>query len=160
VAQVELPFAESWSLGARTTGNPNLTGGDDQELTARKLIGVFLQHGIEVFDLGLGVCSWKAKENDTGVGESLMEDQLTEVAIGNKQNALLVAGDRKDILIGKTRRVLTRDSRNVMAKLTKVGNQPEVGALVEEELHTGVASDRAPFGGFGETSSPVTIAFA
>jgi hypothetical protein len=47
-----------------------------------------------------------------------------------------------------------------MAKLTKVGNQPEVGALVEEELHTGVASDRAPFGGFGETSSPVTIAFA
>ena len=57
-------------------------------------------------------------------------------------------------------RVLARDGRNVVAKLTKSSNQPEIGALVEEEFHTGVASDRAPFGGFGETSSPVTIAFA
>jgi hypothetical protein len=47
-----------------------------------------------------------------------------------------------------------------MAKLAKMGNQPEIGALVEQEFHAGVASDRAPFGGFGETSSPVTIAFA
>jgi hypothetical protein len=47
-----------------------------------------------------------------------------------------------------------------MTQPPKVGNQPKIGALVEQEFHTGVASDRAPLGGFGETSSPVTIAFA
>jgi hypothetical protein len=44
-----------------------------------------------------------------------------------------------------------------MAKLTKVGNQSEVSALVEEEFHR-ATSERTPFGGFGETSSPVTMA--
>ena len=140
--------------------NSDLARGHDDELAARKLVSVFLQHGVEVFDFVVQVGAGQSKENNPGVQESLVEDQLAEIPIGNKQNALLVPGDCKDILINKTMRVLARDGRNVMAKLTKVGNQPEIGALVEQESHTGVASDRAPFGGFGETSSPVTIAFA
>jgi hypothetical protein len=47
-----------------------------------------------------------------------------------------------------------------MAEVAKVGDQSKVGALIEEEFHTSGASERTPFGGFGETSSPVTIAFA
>jgi hypothetical protein len=137
-----------------------LAGGHDYELATRKLVSVFLQHGIKVFGFGLEARSWKPKEDDAGVDEALMEDQFPEIAVGNEQNALLVPCDRKDILIGKTRRVLARDGRNVMAKFAKVGNQPEISALVEEEFHTGAASDRAPLGGFGETSSPVTIALA
>jgi hypothetical protein len=121
---------------------------------------VILQYGIEVFDFGLKAGSGESKEKNAGVREALVKDQFAEIPVSNEQNTLLVPGDCQDILIGRAMRVVARDGRNVMAKLTKVGNQPEVGALVEEELHTGVASDRAPFGGFGETSSPVTIAFA
>jgi hypothetical protein len=56
-----------------------------------------------------------------------MEYQLAEIPIGKEQNALLVPGCRQDILIRKTRRVLARDGRHVMAKRAKVGNQPEIG---------------------------------
>ena len=52
------------------------------------------------------------------------------------------------------------DSRDVVAEVAKMRDEAEVSALVEEEFHTGVASETALFGGFGETSSPVTIAFA
>jgi hypothetical protein len=142
------------------TGNPNLAGGHDYEFAILKLIRMFLQHGVEMFDFGLQVSTWESKENDPGVQESLVEDQLAEVAVSNEQNALLVPGYCQDILISKTGRVLAGDSRNVVAKLTKVRDKAEISALVEEEFHTGVASDRAPLGGFGETSSPVTIAFA
>jgi hypothetical protein len=46
-----------------------------------------------------------------------------------------------------------------MAKGAKVGNKAKVGALIKEEFHR-AASERAPFGGFGKTSFPVTISFA
>jgi hypothetical protein len=46
-----------------------------------------------------------------------------------------------------------------MAELAKVRNESEVSALVEKEFHR-AASERAPFGGFGETFLPVTISFA
>jgi hypothetical protein len=77
-------------LGARPTGNSNLAGGHDQEFAMRKLVSVFLQHGIEVFDLGLKAGSGKSKEDDPGVEETFVEDQFAEISIGNEQNALLV----------------------------------------------------------------------
>jgi hypothetical protein len=113
-----------------------VAGHHDYKLATRKLVSMFLQHGIEMFDFGLEAGSRKPKENDSGVDQSLVEDQLAEVPVGNEQNAFLVPGDRKDILIGKTLRVVARDGRDVMAKRTEVGNQPEIGALIEQELHT------------------------
>ena len=56
--------------------------------------------------------------------------------------------------------MIARDGRNVVAEGLKVGNEPEVSTLIEQEFHTSGASERAPLGGFGETSSPVTIALA
>ncbi len=141
------------------TGHANLAGGYHDELAARKLLSVFIQYPIEVVDLGLKVCSWEAKEDDAGMGELLVEDELAEIAVGDHQNPALCLGDSQDVLIGKTMRIVARDDVNVMAKLAKIGYQPEVGTLVEEELHR-MASERAPFGGCGETSSPVTRARA
>jgi hypothetical protein len=89
----------------------------------------------------------------------LLEDKLAEIAVGDDQNPSLFPGDFKDVFIGKTRRIVTRNNVNVISELTKVRNKPEVGALVEQEFHR-AASERTPFGGFGETSSPVTISFA
>src|SRR5918999_6412454 len=88
-----------------------------------------------------------------------MEDKLAEIAVGDDQNPSLFPGDFKDILIGKTRRIVTRDDLNVMSELAKVRNKPEVGALVEQEFHR-AASARPLSRGFGETSSPVTSACA
>ena len=64
-----------------------------------------------------------------------------------------------DILIGKTRRIVLRDSGHVMAKVAQVGNQAKVSTLVEQEVHRLVVG-RAPLGGFGETSCPVRISLA
>jgi len=144
----------------RTTGNPNLAGAYDQEFAASKLVSVLLQHGIELFDLGLQRSAWEPKEDDAGMGEALVEDQLAEIAIGNDKDALLSASNSKNILIGKAMRVIAGDGRDVVAELLEVGYQPKIGALVEQKLHKGAASETAPFGGFGETSSPTTIAFA
>ena len=92
--------------------------------------------------------------------KSLIEDQLAEIAIGNDEDPLLLTGNRQDILIGKTMRVIARDSGNVMAEASKVWDQSKVSALIKEEFHTSGASERAPLGGFGVTSSPMTIALA
>jgi uncharacterized Zn-binding protein involved in type VI secretion len=56
-------------------------------------------------------------------------------------------------------RIVARDGDNVMPEVPKMGYQPEVGALVEEEFHS-LASERVPLGGLGETSSPVARALA
>jgi hypothetical protein len=54
-------------LGARTIGNANLTGRNYEELTTLKLLSVFFEHRIEVFNFGLQSSAWKPKENDAGV---------------------------------------------------------------------------------------------
>jgi hypothetical protein len=92
-----------------TTGNANVARRYDHELTGRKGIGVFLQRLIQVLNLGLQLGLGKPEEQDADVGQSLVEDQLAEIAIGNDQNPLLLPGDRQDILIGKTGRVVSRD---------------------------------------------------
>jgi hypothetical protein len=57
-------------------------------------------------------------------------------------------------------RVVSRDGCNVVAEASKVVDKAEISALIKQELHTSGVSERAPLGGCGETSSPVTIAFA
>lgn len=120
---------------------------------------MFLKHGIEVFDFGLQGSAGKPKEDDTGMDKFLVKDQLAEIPVSNDQNPRLLPGDGQHILIGKTRRILARDGRNVMAEMAKVGNKAKIGALIKEEFHR-AASERTPFGGFGETSLPVTSACA
>src|SRR5262249_52704974 len=79
--------------GTRTTSNANLTGRNDEALTALKFVRVFLTHRIEVVNFDFNRSSWKPKENDASMSESLVEDQLAEIPIGNNQNALLSSGD-------------------------------------------------------------------
>src|SRR5262249_10366394 len=146
-------------LGSRTISNANPTGSYDEEFAALQLVSVVGKHGIEVFDFGLQGSAGKSKENDAGMGQFLVKDQLAEIPVSNDQNPRLLPGDCQNILIGKTRRILARDGRNVMAKGAKVGNKAKIGALIKEEFHR-AASERAPFGGFGETSLPVTMAWA
>ena len=50
-----------------TACNANLARGHHQELTALKLLSVFIEYHIEVFNFGLQGSSWKPKENDAGV---------------------------------------------------------------------------------------------
>ena len=144
----------------RSTGNPNLAERNDHKLPGRQLVTALLQRLIQMFDLGLQLGPGKSEKQDAGVGKALVEDQLAEIAIGNDQNSLLLPGNRQDVLIREAWRVVARDGRHVMAEASKVGNEAKVSALIKQELHTSGASERAPFGGFGETSSPVTIAFA
>ena len=133
--------------------------GTPPRIAALEFVRVFLKYGIEVFNFGLQGRSWKPKEHDTGMGKCLVKDQLAEIPVSDNQHTLLFPCDGQAILIGKTRRIMARESGNVMATRTKVRHQSKVSALVEEELHR-AASERTPFGGFGETSLPVTMAWA
>jgi hypothetical protein len=63
----------------------------------------------------------KPEKQHAGVGKTLVEDQLTEIAIGNDQDALLLPGNRQDVLICQTVRVISGDGSNVVAKGSKVG---------------------------------------
>jgi hypothetical protein len=121
---------------------------------------MLLQHGIELFDFCLQGSAWEPKEDDASVSEAPVEDQLAEIAIGNHENALLSLRDCENLLISKAVWVVLGNSRDIVAKLAKMRDEAKVSTLVEEKSHTGVASETALFGGFGETSSPVTIAFA
>jgi hypothetical protein len=78
-------------LGTWTTCNANLAGGHHQELAERKIVSVFHEHGIEVIDLGLQLSSWEPKENDAGVGQSLLEDELGEIAVGNDAESVALS---------------------------------------------------------------------
>jgi hypothetical protein len=119
-----------------------------------------LQRLIQMFNLALQLSPGKPEKQHAGMAKALMEDQLAEIAISNDQNPLLLSRDRQDVLIRKAMRVVSGDGRNVMAEASKVVDKAEISALVKEEFHTSGTSERAPLGGFGETSSPVTIAFA
>jgi hypothetical protein len=45
--------------------------------------------------------------------------------------------------------------------LTQIGDKAKVSTLIKQKLHNGEMSEvLLPVGGFGETSSPATIAFA
>ena len=142
----------------RTAGNANPAGTDYDKRTGLKRLSVFNQRLVELFGFGWQRSAWQSKENDAGVGEAMLKDELAEIAVCNK-NPLLVSGDGKHIRIGKPMGVVAGDGGNVMAKRLQVRDESEVSALVEEECHR-VASDRVPLGGLGETSRPVTISLA
>jgi hypothetical protein len=65
------------------------------------------------------------------VGEALLKDESTEIAVGNDQNPLLLPGDGQHILIGKTVWVVTGDGLNIMSECLQVRNQSEISALVK-----------------------------
>jgi hypothetical protein len=118
-------------LGTWATRNANLAWSHHQELAALKIVGMFAEHGIEVFDLGLQSGARKPEENDTSVSQLLLEDQLAEVAISNNQDSLLFPSYCKDVLVGKTGREIARDRLNVVSEILKVRDKPEIRALVE-----------------------------
>jgi hypothetical protein len=76
------------------TGNAYVTRRHDHELPGRKIIGVLLQHSIQVVDLGLQALSGKPEEQDAGMAKPLVKNQLAEIAVRNDQNLLLLPGDR------------------------------------------------------------------
>jgi hypothetical protein len=75
------------------TGNTGLAGGHDEELAAGKRLGVALQHGGEVVELGGQGRPGQPEGQDAGVGEALVEDQLAGVPVGHHQDPPLSAGD-------------------------------------------------------------------
>lgn len=147
------------ALERRTTGDANPAGGDDQKRAVLKRLSVFMECPIELVDLGLQGSTWKPKEEDASVGKALLKDELTEIAVGNDKDPLLLPGDGQDIGIGETMRIIPGDGLHVMCERLQVGNESKVSALVKQEVHR-VASERVPLGGFGETSSPAKMSLA
>ena len=62
----ERRIANQCRLGPWTTRNADLAWSHHQEFPELKIVGVFAEHGIEVFDLGLKAGSRKTEENDAG----------------------------------------------------------------------------------------------
>ena len=61
---------------------------------------------IQMLDLRMQLAPGKPEKQHTCVRKSLMEYQLTEIAVSNDQDPLLLPGNRQDVLIHKTRRIV------------------------------------------------------
>jgi hypothetical protein len=75
---------------------------------------------IQMIDLGQQLGPRKPEKQHASVGKSLVENQFTEIPVGNNEDPLLLPGDRKNILVGKTMGVVSGDGRNVVAEISKV----------------------------------------
>jgi hypothetical protein len=93
-------------LFAGPAGNADLAGGHHGELSQHKLISVIFQYGIEVVDFGLKAGARETKEYNAVVCLFLLENESSEIAVGNYEDAALLPGDYKDVLIGKTVRII------------------------------------------------------
>jgi hypothetical protein len=91
--------SESAGLGSGTAGNADLARGHHQELAGGKLVRVICQDGVEAIDLGLKIGAGKPEEQDALMLETLVEDQLAKVAVGNHEDLLLLPRDCRDVLI-------------------------------------------------------------
>jgi hypothetical protein len=130
-AEPDGAFISHCCLGTWASRNADLAWRHHQEFATFKIVGVFAEHGTEVFDLGLQSGSRKPEENDASVRSFLLEDQRAEVAIGDDQDPLLFAGDCKDVFVGETVGEIPRDGLNVVSEILKVRDKPEISALVE-----------------------------
>ena len=92
----------SCSYELRSTCNADVARRHNDELAGRQFISVLPQRLIQMFDFGLQLGPRKPEKQHASVGEALIENQLAEIPVGNNQNSLFLAGDRKDILVGKT----------------------------------------------------------
>lgn len=70
---------------------------------------MFGECAIKVFDLGLKTGTWESKEDDAGVRQFLLENELAEISVSDNEDPLLLPSDCKDVLVGKAVRVVTRD---------------------------------------------------
>jgi hypothetical protein len=70
------------------------------------------------------------------VGKVLLEDQLAKVPVGDDEHPLFPPRNRKNLLIGEAGRIVAGDHLDVVPEIFQVGDEPEVRALVEQELHT------------------------
>jgi hypothetical protein len=95
------------SSGAGPTGNPNVPWRDNDKPAGPQLVSVFLQRFIEVFGLRLQLGPGHPKKQHARVCKALIENQLSEIAIGNDEDPLLLTGNRQDVLIRKAVRVIS-----------------------------------------------------
>ena len=116
----------SCSYELRSTCNADVARRHNDELAGRQFISVLPQRLIQMFDFGLQLGPRKPEKQHASVGEALIENQLAEIPVGNNQNSLFLAGDRKDILVGKTMGVISGDGRNVVAEGSKVVDKAKV----------------------------------
>ena len=80
-------IANQCRLGPWASRKANLAWSHHQEFPELKIVSVFTEHGIEVFDLGFEIGSRKTEEYDACVSQFLLENEFAEVAVGNDQNS-------------------------------------------------------------------------
>ena len=78
------------------------------------------------------------------MAEALLEYKLTEIQIRNNEYSLLPSGNIQNVSVGHAVRVVPRNRRHVVAKIANMGDEPEVGALVEQKLHGFVCRAASP----------------
>jgi hypothetical protein len=118
-------------LRSRSTSNANVSRRHNDKLAGRQLVRVFLQRLIQVLSLGLQLGPRKPEKQDARVRKPLVKDQLSEIAVSNDEDPLLLSGNRQDVLIRQTMRVISGDGRNVVAKASKMVDKASTHDLLK-----------------------------
>ena len=89
---------------------------------------------------------WEAEENDADVGEGTPKDEFAKILIVGDQHAPLGMGNRKHLVVGQPRRIITGDTSHVMVLAREKRRNSRLAAFIEKKPHllnqsaTGAAS--------------------
>jgi hypothetical protein len=100
-----------------------------------QLVGVLPQNSNQPVALSCEVAGADAKQDHTGVGKPLPNDQVTEVCIVRDQHTPFAMGDREDVLIGEMPTVVSHDRGNVMTYAGEIIGKSKTHVRVEQQLH-------------------------
>ena len=81
-------------------------------------------------DLSIKCCGSHAKEDDTGMGKLLPEDEFTKVTVTGYKDTSLTLRNLNHLSVRKRMRVMMRYSCNVMSLTSKPRRQAELDAFI------------------------------
>jgi len=100
-----------------------------------ELLSVKNQHVPKSCNLQLSGCSRKSKVDDTGVVLMLHCHQVTKVSITGNQDALFLARDRKDGMVGQGVRVVVGNRSDIVPMLSQKKRYTILGIFIKQKPH-------------------------
>ena len=105
---------------------------DDEVMHLVSILRDYLAEPISLeFHIGL----IQPKKDDTRVRIAEMDGEFAEIAVAGDENALLAQGNRKDLFIGQSGRIILPDRGHIVRAVAQERRQAKVGALIEKKFH-------------------------
>lgn len=124
------------ALPVRPVGDANVVVRHNEKLAPQQVFFMLRQHTFELAGFLRQAEFRQPQKDDAGVPEAFLEYKLTEIQIRHNEYSLLPSRNIQHVSIRHAVRVVPRNGRYVVTKIAKKRDKPEVGALIEQKLHS------------------------